>query len=72
VTTGRDAVLVINLSESLSITILKAFALPAAKVPPIKVARVTENFGMPFDAKNNAGIVVTNKSSTTLNFIKDM
>jgi hypothetical protein len=27
---------------------------------------------MPFDAKNNAGIVVTNKSSTTLNFIKDM
>ena len=72
VTIGRDEVLAINLSESLSITILKVFALPAAKVPPIKVATVIESFGIPSAAKNNAGTVVTSKSSTTLNFINEM
>ena len=72
VKTGRDDVLAINLSESLSITILKVFALPAAKVPPINVARVIESSGMPPAAKNNAGTVVTSKTSTTLNFINEM
>ena len=72
VTIGRDAVRAINLSESLSITILNELADPAANVPPIKVATVIESFGTPFVAKNNAGIVVTNKSSTTLNFINEM
>ena len=69
---GRVAVRSINLSDSLSITILKELADPAAKVPPIKVAIVVDSLGTPLDAKNNAGMVVTNKSSTTLNFINEM
>ena len=72
VTIGLEAVRAINLSESLSITILKELADPAAKVPPIKVGIVIESFGIPFVAKNKAGMVVTNKSSTTLNFINEM
>jgi hypothetical protein len=49
---------------------LKAFALPAAKVPPIKVATVNESEGKPPSAKTIAGKVDTNKSSTTRNFIR--
>ena len=39
-TIGRLSVLRINRSDSTSITILKAFAAPAASVPPISVAIV--------------------------------
>ena len=66
---GRFEVLDMTLSISLSITILNAFAAPAASVPPIKVARVISRAGMPSAARKSAGSVVTNKSSTTLNFI---
>jgi fructose-specific phosphotransferase system IIC component len=48
---------------------LKAFAAPAANVPPIKVAIETTIGGVPWAAKNSDGRVVTNKSSTTRNFI---
>jgi hypothetical protein len=51
---------------------LNAFALPAARVPPIKVARVKVSVGKPCSAKTIAGRVETNKSSTTRNFIKSM
>jgi hypothetical protein len=49
---------------------LKAFALPAASVPPIKVATVNEREGNPASARTIAGRVETNKSSTTRNFIR--
>jgi hypothetical protein len=50
-------------------TILKALALPAASVPPIKVAIVNLSEGSPSLAKTIAGKVVTRSNSTTLNFI---
>ena len=67
---GRCAVRFINLSVSLSITMLKAFALPAAKVPPRIVAIDSPTEGMPFWARTRAGKVVTSKSSTTRNFMR--
>ena len=70
VASGRLAVRFINLSDSVSITMLKAFALPAAKVPPSKVAIVVERSGNPPSAKTIAGRVETNRSSTTRNFIR--
>ena len=72
VTSGRLEVLSINLSRSLSITILKAFALPAASVPATIVAKVNPKLGKPFSAKTMAGKVETNRSSTTLSFIRSM
>ena len=70
VTTGRFAVRAINLSRSLSITILKALALPAARVPAKIVAKANPNSGNPLAAKTIAGNVETSKSSTTRNFIR--
>jgi hypothetical protein len=70
VTTGRFAVRAINLSRSLSITMLKALALPAARVPAKIVAKANPNSGNPLAAKTIAGNVDTSKSSTTLNFIR--
>ena len=70
VTTGRLEVLAINLSKSLSITMLKAFALPAANVPAKIVAIAKPKSGKPFAAKTIAGKVDTNNSSTTRNFIR--
>ena len=70
VTIGRFAVRSINLSISLSITILKALALPAANVPAIIVAAVNENDGRPLEAKTIAGRVETRSSSTTRSFIR--
>ena len=70
VTNGRFDVRFINLSRSLSRTILNALALPAAKVPPTRVARTSVASGIPCCAKIIAGIVEINKSSTTRNFIR--
>ena len=67
---GRFAVRPISRSLSLSITILKAFAAPAASVPPTKVASETPSGGTPPAARKRAGRVVTSKSSTTRNFIR--
>jgi hypothetical protein len=72
VASGRFAVRFINLSDSDSITMLKALALPAARVPPIKVAIVNVSEGSPSFAKTIAGRVETNKSSTTRNFIRSI
>jgi hypothetical protein len=55
-----------------SITMLNAFAAPAAKVPPIKEAIVGINGGQPSAARNNAGTVVIINNSTTRSFIKSM
>jgi hypothetical protein len=41
-------------------------------VPPNRLQKVTEIFGMPLLARNKAGSVVTSNSSTTRNFIKEM
>ena len=70
VTIGRFDVRAINLSMSLSITILNAFALPADNVPATIVATVNENEGRPLAAKTMAGKVETRSSSTTRSFIK--
>ena len=51
---------------------LKAFAEPAANVPPIIAARVTPSGGKDLLAKTIAGNVEIRSSSTTLNFIKSM
>ena len=69
-TIGRLEVRTIKRSESTSIIILNAFEAPAARVPPIKVAIVNPRGGTPFAARNSAGNVVTNNSSTTRNFIR--
>jgi hypothetical protein len=66
---GRFRVRPISTSRSCSKTWLKALADPAAKVPPIKVAKVRVTSGIPPWASTIAGNVETNKSSTTLNFI---
>jgi hypothetical protein len=70
VTIGRFEVRTINLSMSLSITILKALALPADNVPATIVATVNENDGSPWAAKTMAGKVETRSSSTTRSFIR--
>ena len=70
VTIGRFAVRAINLSLSLSITILKALALPADKVPARIVIATREKGGNPLAAKIMAGRVETNRSSTTRSFIR--
>jgi hypothetical protein len=49
---------------------LKALALPAARVPAKIVAKANPNSGNPLAAKTIAGNVDTSKSSTTLNFIR--
>ena len=70
VTIGRLEVRAINLSMSLSITILKALALPADKVPAKIVAATNEKEGRPLAAKTMAGRVETRSSSTTRSFIR--
>ncbi|CAB4778732.1 unannotated protein [freshwater metagenome] len=72
VTNGRLDVRAISRSKSLSIIMLKAFAEPAANVPPIIAARVTPSGGKDLLAKTIAGNVEIRSSSTTLNFIKSM
>jgi hypothetical protein len=57
-------------SDSLSITILKAFALPAASVPAKIVVMVRPNGGSPLFAKTIAGRVEIKSSSTTRSFIR--
>jgi hypothetical protein len=49
---------------------LKAFALPAAKVPAKIVAIAKPKSGSPSAAKTIAGNVETRRSSTTRNFIR--
>mgnify|MGYP006169858279 CR=1 FL=1 len=70
VTSGRSNVRSINLSRSLSKTILKALALPAASVPPTRVATISPSDGTPFSARIIAGIVEMRRSSTTRSFMR--
>jgi hypothetical protein len=69
---GRFAVRFISKSDLASITMLYAFAPPAANVPPTKHQIVNAKSGTPSLAKNKAGSVVTSRSSTTRNFISEM
>jgi hypothetical protein len=72
VTIGRLDVLAINLSLSLSITMLNALALPADRVPARIVVATNEKDGSPLAARTIAGSVETKSSSTTRNFIKSI
>ena len=72
VTSGRLEVRAIRASDSLSITILKAFALPAAKVPAKIVVIVSPKGGSPLFAKTMAGRVEIKRSSTTRSFIRSI
>jgi hypothetical protein len=49
---------------------LNALALPAARVPPIRVATIKPKEGTPSSAKIIAGIVEIKSSSTTRSFIR--
>lgn len=69
-TKGRLAVLPMATSKSCSMIWLKAFAEPAARVPPINVATVKVKSGIPRCASTIAGRVETRSNSTTRNFIK--
>lgn len=69
---GRFLVRDINLSVSDSMTILNAFAAPAANVPPSSDAIVGINGGQPSAAKKSAGMVVMMSNSTTRSFISSM
>jgi hypothetical protein len=70
VTSGRLEVRAMRASDSLSITILKAFALPAASVPAKIVVMVRPNGGSPLFAKTIAGRVEIKSNSTTRSFIR--
>ena len=70
VTSGRVLVRSIKASMSRSITILMAFAPPAANVPPMRVIATRPQLGQPFSAKTMVGTVVMSSSSTTRNFIR--
>ena len=72
VTSGRLEVRAIKASDSLSITMLKAFALPAANVPAKIVVIVNPNGGRPLFAKTMAGRVEIKRSSTTRSFIRSI
>ena len=60
---GRDRVRRITASMSASTTQFRAFALPAAKVPPTRVAASRPIDGTCRCAANIAGIVVISSSS---------
>ena len=56
---------------SRSTTLFKAFAPPAAKAPPIRVAKTKYQLGHPFEAKNIVGTVVTRSNSIILGLVKE-
>ena len=60
---GRDRVRRISASISASTTQLSAFALPAASVPPTRVASTSVRAGTSRCAANIAGMVVISSSS---------
>src|SRR5262245_42244246 len=55
---------------SLSMTQLRVFALPAANVPPTRVAKTGHSGGTPPAARNITGTVVTSNSSMMRGFVK--
>ena len=63
VTSGRFWVRFIRASMSRSTYMLMALAPPAASVPPITVAAISHNDGMPLSATTMVGTVVTSRSS---------
>ena len=60
---GRDRVRRITASMSASTTQFSAFALPAASVPPTRVASTSVSGGTSRCAANMAGMVVISSSS---------
>jgi hypothetical protein len=55
---------------SASSTQFSALALPAAMLPPKRVARINHSDGTPRAASNIAGMVVTSSSSITRGLVK--
>nr|BFF04052.1 hypothetical protein GCM10020241_57270 [Streptoalloteichus tenebrarius] len=66
---GRTFVRFITESISASATQFNAFALPAAIIPPTRVAKKVPSGGSPRWANNIAGMVVTSSSSMTRGLI---
>jgi hypothetical protein len=60
---GRRSVRCITLSMSRSYQQFSALALPAASVPPARVATISQNDGRPRWASTMVGTVVTRSSS---------
>jgi hypothetical protein len=56
-------------SMSRSATWLRVFALPAARVPPTRVATVVTQPGSPPAARTIVGTVVTSRSSMMRGFV---
>ncbi len=63
VTSGRFWVRFISASMSRSTYMLMALAPPAASVPPMTVAAISQSDGMPLSATTMVGTVVTSRSS---------
>ena len=63
VTSGRFLVRSMSRSMSRSITMFRALAPPAARVPPTRVATTRPSDGQPFCATTIGGTVVTSSSS---------
>lgn len=63
VTSGRLRVRSMTASMSRSTYMLMALAPPAARVPPITVATINHNDGMPRSATIMVGTVVTSNNS---------
>ena len=69
VTSGRPRVRLMSASMSRSMTMLMAFAPPAARVPPTSVSSTRRVDGHPRCASTMVGTVVMSNSSTTRSFM---
>jgi hypothetical protein len=58
------------LSISASIMQLKAFAEPALRDPPIRVAKTSQRLGIPCSARIMTGTSVINSNSMTLGLVR--
>ena len=70
VTNGRRLVRSMMASMSRSITMLKALAPPAASVPPMRVATMSQAFGQPLAATIIVGTVVMSNNSMIRGFVR--
>jgi hypothetical protein len=69
VTSGRFCVRFMMRSMSRSTYMLMALAPPAAMVPPMTVAAISQSDGRPFAATTIVGTVVTSSSSMMRGFV---
>ena len=72
VTSGRLRVRSIKASMSRSMSMLLAFAPPAARLPPIRVMITSQVDGQPSAASTIVGTVVMSSSSMIRGFVRAM